>query len=88
MLSDDTALVLFVVSRPAEMASVPPLMPSALTRDPKNTAGTYSPSGIWGDATLATRAKGKIMTEALVAAILSEIEQLRRTPLPAPAPPN
>jgi len=58
-----------------------------LTRDPKNTAGTYSPSGIWGDATLATRAKGKIVTEALVAAILSEIEQLRRMPLPAPAAP-
>ena len=59
-----------------------------LTRDPKYTTGTYSPSGIWGDATLATRAKGKIVTEALVAAILSEIEQLRRTPLPAPAPPH
>ena len=59
-----------------------------LTRDPNNHAGTYSPSGVWGDATLATREKGRVVTEALVAAILSEIEELRRTPPPAPASPQ
>jgi len=51
-----------------------------LTRDPNNHAGTYSPSGVWGDATLATREKGRVVTEALVAAILREIEELRKTP--------
>jgi creatinine amidohydrolase len=50
--------------------------PGGLTRDP-NGNGTYSPSGVWGDATLATREKGKIVTEALVKSILSEIEALR-----------
>ena len=50
--------------------------PGGLTRDP-NGAGTYSPTGVWGDATLATRAKGKTVTKALVAEILKEIEQLR-----------
>lgn len=54
-----------------------------LTRDPKNAKGTYSASGIWGDATLATRAKGKIVVEALVKAVLGEIEALRAAPVPA-----
>ena len=52
-----------------------------LSRDP-NTKGIYSPSGIWGDPTLATREKGKAVTEALVDATVMEIEALRRSPLP------
>ena len=48
-----------------------------LTRDPNNHVGTYSPTGTWGDPTLATRAKGKKLTEAMVASILAEIEALR-----------
>jgi creatinine amidohydrolase len=54
-----------------------------LTRDPKSEVGVYSPTGIWGDPTLATRAKGKKVTEALVSGILQEIEELRHTPIPA-----
>ncbi|HEY4230846.1 MAG TPA: creatininase family protein [Thermoanaerobaculia bacterium] len=57
-----------------------------LTRDPKKEGFTYSPSGVYGDATLATREKGKRITEALVAAILEEIEALRAAE-PPPAPP-
>ena len=53
-----------------------------LTRDPKKTGGVYSPSGIWGDPTLATREKGRIITEALVARVLSEIEELRTVKAP------
>jgi creatinine amidohydrolase len=53
-----------------------------LTRDPNGT-GVYSLTGIWGDATLATRAKGMKVTEFLVAGILREIEDLRHTPVPA-----
>ena len=56
-----------------------------LTRDPKSEVGVYSPTGIWGDPTLATRAKGKKVTEFLVAGIVREIEALRRAPLPAGA---
>src|SRR5436305_419737 len=51
-----------------------------LTRDPHGD-GTYSPTGVWGDATLATREKGKIVTEALVKAILADIQELRRSKL-------
>lgn len=52
-----------------------------LTRDP-NGKGVYSATGIYGDATLATRAKGKIITNALVAGILNEIQELRKRELP------
>ncbi len=47
------------------------------TRNPKGK-GVYSPTGIYGDATLATRAKGEQITKALVAGILKEIEDLRQ----------
>jgi len=53
-----------------------------LTRDPKGP-GTYSPTGIWGDATLATREKGRRVVEAMVEGMLKEIETLRATPVPA-----
>ncbi|MEP6993211.1 MAG: creatininase family protein [Acidobacteriota bacterium] len=58
-----------------------------LTRDPKKEGMTYSPSGVFGDATLATREKGKRATEALVEAILHEIGELRSTAPPSPAVP-
>jgi pimeloyl-ACP methyl ester carboxylesterase/creatinine amidohydrolase/Fe(II)-dependent formamide hydrolase-like protein len=56
-----------------------------LTRDPQVAArgeGTYSPTGSWGDPTLATREKGKIITEATVSIILQQIETLRKTTPP------
>ncbi|HQR37453.1 MAG TPA: creatininase family protein [Blastocatellia bacterium] len=51
-----------------------------LTRDP-NGKGVYSASGIFGDATLATREKGKFVMDALVAALLVDIEKLAATPV-------
>ena len=54
-----------------------------LTRDAGSRTGIYSPSGVWGDATLATREKGKVVTEAMVEVILQDIEKLRRTPIAA-----
>jgi len=56
-----------------------------LTRNPKGE-GTYSPTGIWGDATLATREKGEKVTRAMLEGMLKEIEELRRAALPASAP--
>jgi len=56
------------------------------TRDPQAAArgeGIYSPTGTWGDPTLATREKGRIATEVTLAAILKQIEILRQA-----APPN
>jgi creatinine amidohydrolase len=48
-----------------------------LTRIPGGT-GAYSPSGIYGDATLATAHKGRIVVEALVAALIAEVEAVQR----------
>jgi creatinine amidohydrolase len=58
-----------------------PNQPGGLTRN-KDRQGTYSATGIWGDATLATRAKGKVLVEATLKTILREIEDLRQAPLP------
>jgi creatinine amidohydrolase len=46
-----------------------------LTRDPDG-AGNYSPTGIWGDPTLATRDKGRIIVEATVAEIVRQVRRL------------
>jgi creatinine amidohydrolase len=56
-----------------------------LTRDPKGP-GVYSPTGAWGDPTLATRTKGKIVVEGMVSAILKDIEELRQFALPVGVP--
>ena len=59
--------------------------PLQLTRR-RGAPGTFSESGVWGDPTLATREKGRVIVEALVTAILEDIEALRRAPLPSPGP--
>jgi len=54
-----------------------------LTRDPKGK-GTYSPTGIWGDATLATREKGRIVVEAMIEGMVGEVKALAGAPVPQP----
>lgn len=49
-------------------------VPGPLTRHP-NSSGLYSPTGAWGDPTLATSEKGKIITEAFVEYILKQVNQ-------------
>jgi creatinine amidohydrolase len=51
-----------------------------LTRDPNAAEKTYSPTGAWGDPTLATREKGRIVVEATVKAILRDIQNLQELP--------
>ena len=53
-----------------------PLTPNA------DEPGVYSPTGIYGDATLATVEKGKTVVEATVAALVQDITELRQAPLP------
>lgn len=55
----------------------------ALTRHPGRD-GVYSASGVYGDATLATHAKGEIIVEAMLAGMLRDIERLRACPLYTP----
>ena len=77
----ETSMILYMEPSSVDMSkAVRDFHPSGkggLTRDPKG-AGTYSPTGIWGDPTLATRAKGEKVVEGLVAALLGEIEALRK----------
>jgi creatinine amidohydrolase len=51
-----------------------------LVRDPSRR-GIYSPTGAWGDPTLATRAKGERIVRAFVEALVADIEALRAAPL-------
>lgn len=60
--------------------------PGPLTLDSTNQYGRYSPTGIYGDATLATREKGEVVVEAMVAGINKEIDALRAATPKAPVP--
>ena len=48
--------------------------------------GIYSPSGVWGDPTLADADKGKRVVEAIVEGIVREIEALRRVAIDSREP--
>ena len=81
----ETSMMLFIAPEFVDLAKAvkdyhPENGPGVLTRDPRRQ-GVYSPSGIWGDATLATREKGKTVVDALVAAIIRDIENLVRSPI-------
>ncbi len=53
-----------------------------LTRNPDGP-GTYSPTGTFGDPTLASREKGRKVVEALLCAVIAEIGDLRKAPTSA-----
>ena len=59
----------------------PASTPVRLNRHAGGT-GMHSPSGVWGDATLATPEKGRYLVDGLVASIRAEIEALRAATLP------
>jgi creatinine amidohydrolase len=85
----ETSMILYMSPADCDMAkAVKDYHPGTggLTRDQKKEGMTYSSSGIFGDATLATREKGKIVTEALVDAVVAEIEDLRKASPPAVVP--
>jgi creatinine amidohydrolase len=76
----ETSMLLYIDPSLVDMSKAAkdfhPQGQGGLTRDPKGP-GTYSPTGIWGDATLATREKGRRVVEAMVEGMLREIEALR-----------
>lgn len=81
----ETSMMLYIAPESVRMKKAArdlnPHQPGGLTRDPQGK-GTYSPTGAWGDPTLATREKGQAVTESLVATILKDIDDLRQTSLP------
>jgi creatinine amidohydrolase len=82
----ETSLMLFIDPASVDMRkAVKDYHPSesgGLTRDPKKP-GAYSASGIYGDATLATREKGEAVARATVEGMLRDIEELRRVKVDA-----
>lgn len=84
----ETSMMLYIAPNTVRMSrAVKDLNPDRrgpLTRNPQATEGTYSPTGAWGDPTLATKEKGQILVEATLKAILSDIEDLQKVPLDHP----
>ncbi len=76
----ETSMMLFIAPSTVDMKKAVkdyhPSQKGGLTRDP-NGNGDYSASGVFGDATLATRKKGEILVHAMVEGILKEIDSLR-----------
>jgi creatinine amidohydrolase len=83
----ETSMMLYIAPETVRMKKAArdlnPNQPGSLTRDPQGK-GTYSPTGAWGDPTLATREKGQVVVESLVSTILKDIDDLRQT-TPPPA---
>lgn len=77
----ETSMLLYIDPATVDMSkAVKDYHPSSaggLTRD-RNRPGVYSASGIFGDPTLATPEKGEVVTKAILAAILKDIEALRK----------
>lgn len=78
----ETSMMLYMAPSTVDMKKAAkdyhPSTERGLTRNP-NGRGVYSATGIYGDATLATKAKGEQITKALVMGILKDIEDLRQS---------
>ncbi len=83
----ETSMMLYIAPESVRMKKavrdLNPNQPGGLTRDPQGK-GTYSPTGAWGDPTLATREKGQAVVESLVVTSLKDIEDLRQIASPPP----
>ncbi len=80
----ETSMMLYIAPQTVDMSKAvadwAPKTKPGLSRTPDGP-GHYSKTGIWGDPTLATRAKGEALVENMVAGILADIEALRATPI-------
>jgi creatinine amidohydrolase len=80
----ETSMMLYIDAQCVDMSKAAddyhpgngPLTPNA------GEAGVYSPSGIYGNATLATAEKGRIIVEATVADLIRDIAALRKVVVP------
>ncbi len=76
----ETSMMLYIAPETVDMSKAVKDYDSrpnrrGLTRDP-NGEEHYSPTGIWGNPTLATREKGKIIVENTVSAIVEQVREL------------
>lgn len=84
----ETSMMLYIAPETVDMSKAvkdfAPKTKPGFSRAPDGP-GHYSKTGIWGDPTLATRAKGARVVEAMVAGMLADIEALRVATPPAGA---
>lgn len=76
----ETSMMLYIAPEMVDMSKAvkdydPRPDRKGLTRNPAGE-GSYSPTGIWGDATLATREKGRVIVETTVAGIVRQVREL------------
>lgn len=76
----ETSMMLYIAPETVDMSKAVKDYDSrpnrrGLTRDPEGEEH-YSPTGIWGDPTLATREKGRIIVENTVSAIVKQVKKL------------
>ncbi len=81
----ETSMMLYLTPSRVEMDKAvrddqPRRGPGGLCRTPQHS-GIYSASGIWGDATLASVDKGRLLVETAVRGLVQDIERLRTQPL-------
>ncbi len=86
----ETSMMLYIAPETVDMTKAARDIPQndgpgPLTLNPSNSNGRYSPTGIYGDATLATKEKGKVVIEAMVVGINREINFLRKEHVPLPS---
>ena len=82
----ETSMILYIAPDRVDMTKAVRELPvkqgRGFDREPGG-AGTLSRSGVWGDATLARVDKGRVVVEALVAAMLDDLERLRASTPPS-----
>lgn len=86
----ETSMMLYIDPQSVDMSRAvkdlsPASSPMRLRRMP-GQAGTYSPTGIWGDPTLATPEKGRIIVEGLLSTMLQDIAGVGTAALPQARP--
>ncbi|MFW9906065.1 MAG: creatininase family protein [Candidatus Thorarchaeota archaeon] len=77
---EETSIMIYIAPDTVDMSKAVKdldLRPNrrGLTRDP-NCKGHFSPTGIWGDPTLATREKGKVIVDNMISAIVEQINKM------------
>lgn len=76
----ETSMMLYIAPETVDMSKAvkdfdPRPGRRGLTRDPQG-AGNFSPSGVYGDPTLATKEKGRIIVEATVREVVRQVREL------------
>ena len=82
----ETSMMLYIDSERVDMSKAArDFNPGTGPLNPHGVGpGIHSPTGIYGDATLASVEKGHVVVEEMVADLLGDINRLRSSSLPTP----